>query len=146
MKRPISVQEAAAALGISQVAVLKRVARGTLLAKQLSGKGYLICRESIDGQKVDPSAFAKACDQWVSVPQACEIVCVTDGMIGRMLADGRLSGFRLNAKAWAVSRSSCERNIREYLSSPQGGGRPRNLTGSRAPKKKPRGRTSKKIA
>lgn len=142
MKRPISVQEAASLLGISEVAVLKRIAKGTLVAEQLSGKGLLVCRESVDGIAVDPEDFKSLCSQWVSVPQACEIVCVTDGMIGRMLMDGRLEGFRLNAKAWAVSKASCEKNIAEYIASPSRHGRPRNLTGSRSPKK----RTPRKIA
>jgi excisionase family DNA binding protein len=137
MKKPISVQEAASALGISQVAVLKRIAKGTLVASQLSGKGYLVCRESLDGSEVDPKAFAAACSQWVSVPQACEIVCVTDGMVLRMLADGRLDGFRLNSKAWAVDVRSCKRNIEEYLANPSTGGRPRVINGRHAPKKKP---------
>lgn len=141
MKRPISVQEAASLLGISEVAVLKRIAKGTLVARQLSGKGLLVCRESVNGIAVDPEEFKALCSKWVSVPQACEIVCVTDGMIGRMLMDGRLEGFRLNAKAWAVSKASCEKNIAEYLASPTHSGRPRDLNGSRSPKKR-----SKKIA
>jgi excisionase family DNA binding protein len=136
MKRPISVQAAAELLGISQVAVLKRIAKGTLVAKQLSGKGYLVCRESLDGQVVAPEDFASECRKWVSVPQACDIVCVTDGMIGRMLVDGRLDGFRLNNKAWAVSRASCEKNIEEYLAGPKPIGRPRVISASHAPKKK----------
>lgn len=137
MKRPISVQEAADLLGVSEVAVLKRIAKGTLVAQQLSGKGFLVCRESVAGIAVDPEEFRSLCSQWVSVPQACEIVCVTDGMVGRMLMDGRLEGFRLNAKAWAVSKSSCEKNIAEYMASPPKHGRPRVLSGSHAPKKKP---------
>lgn len=136
MKKPVSVQEAASMLGISQVAVLKRIAKGTLVARQLSGKGYLICRESVDGAEVDPDEFAFECKRWVSVPEACEIVCVTDGMVIRMLTDGRLNGFRLNGKAWAVDRLSCKKNIEEYLANPATGGRPRTLTGRHAPKKK----------
>lgn len=136
MKRPISVQEAASLLGISEVAVLKRIAKGTVVARQLSGKGLLVCRESVDGIAVDPEEFKSLCSQWVSVPQACEIVCVTDGMIGRMLMDGRLEGFRLNAKAWAVSKASCQKNIAEYLSSTSRHGRPRDLTGRHSPKKR----------
>ena len=137
MKQPISVQDAADLLEISEVAVMKRIAKGTLLASQLSGKGYLVCRESVEGIAADPAEFARECSRWVSVPQACEIVCVTDGRIGRMLADGTLDGFRLNAKAWAVSRESCEKNIAEYLANgSRTAGRPRVLTGQHAPKKR----------
>lgn len=138
MNRPISVQEAATILGISEVAVLKRIGQGSLVAKKLSGKAYLISRESVQGRRVDAEAFLASCRKWVSVPEACEIVCVTDGMIARMLADGRLNGFRLNERAWAVSRESCERNIAEYLANPNTGGRPRLIGASRAPKKRAR--------
>jgi len=145
MKRPISVKEAASLLGISEVAVLKRVAKGTLAANQLSGKGWMVSAESVAGRRVNRERFDAMCSLYVSVPQACEIVCVTDGMIGRMLLRGDLEGFRLNSKAWAVTRESCERNIREYLTSSQRGGRPRVLQGSHSPKKKPK-RSRKKIA
>ena len=144
MNRPISVKEAADILGVSDVAILRRIARGTLAARQLSGKGWMVSRDAILGKKFDKGEFDELCSRYISVPQACEIVCVTDGMIGRMLADGRLDGFRLNEKAWAVSKASCEQNIKEYLASPKTGGRPRVLTGTHAPKKKPVRR--KKIA
>lgn len=144
MKRPISVAEAAAALGIKEVSVLKRIRAGTLVALPLSGKGLMVCQESVDGEKVDPAAFRRACAKYVSIPEACDIVCVTDGMIGRMLADGRLKGFKLNEKAWAVERKSCEDNIREYLASPHRGGRPRLVGEARAPKKRAKGRRRQK--
>jgi excisionase family DNA binding protein len=146
MNRPISVQEAATALGISQVAVLKRIAKGTLAAKQLSGKGWMVSRDAVEGRKFDQKEFDRLCSLYVSVPQACEIVCVTDGMIGRMLTRGDLDGFRLNSKAWAVSRISCEKNIKDYLASSSRGGRPRVLHGNHAPKQKPKRTRVKKIA
>jgi hypothetical protein len=138
MKRPISISEAAEILGISAVAVTKRISRGTLLAVPLSDKGIMVCRESVLGEKADPKAFKKLCSRYISVPEACDIVCVTDGMIGRMLADGRLRGFRLNPKAWAVEKSSCDENIREYLASPPSYGRPRVIGAPRRPAKKPK--------
>jgi hypothetical protein len=144
MKRPISVKEAAKFLGISEVAVLKRIAKGTLAANQISGKGWMVSAEGAAGKAVNREAFDRECSRYVSVPQACQIVCVTDGMIGRMLLRGDLDGFRLNSKAWAVSRASCEKNIREYLADPGRGGRPRVLHGNHSPKQKPkRGRIKK---
>lgn len=137
MKRPISISEAAEILGISPVAVQKRIHRGTILAAPLSDKGIMVCHESVLGKSADPKEFAKLCAKYISVPEACDIVCVTDGMIGRMLADGRLKGFRLNPKAWAVEKTSCERNIQEYLASPPSYGRPRAVGQSRRPAKKP---------
>jgi hypothetical protein len=144
MKQPISVAEAAKILNMSQVGVLKRISKGQILAVPLSGKGLLVCRESVEGQDCNLEEFQKACRRWISVPEACDIVCVTDAMIGRMLADGRLKGFRLNDKAWAVDRKSCEQNIREYLANPPTYGRPRRVGEQCAPKKRPKGRSRRK--
>lgn len=145
MKPPISVQEAALRLGISRVAVMKRIHRGTLLALPLSSKGFMVCQESLAGEMASPAAFARLCERYVSVPEACDIVCVTDGMVIRMLNDGRLKGFRLNENAWAVDRRSAEENISEYLRSPYSqGGRPRELHKSHRPAKKAKGRVAKK--
>lgn len=144
VKQPISVAEAAEILKISQVAVLKRIAAGKLLAVPLSGKGLLVCHESVLGRQVDPDEFREECKRWVSVPQACRIVCVTDAMIGRMILDGRLKGFRLNEKAWAVDRRSCEKNIADYLANPAAYGRPRRIHDDCAPKKRPAGRSRRK--
>lgn len=144
MKQPISVGQAAEILGISAVAVFKRIRAGTVLAVPLSGKGLLVCHESVLGRRVDPDAFREECRQWVSVPQACRIVCVTDAMVGRMLLDGRLKGFRLNAKAWAVSLASCEKNIADYLADPPSYGRRRRIHDDCAPKKRPAGRSRRK--
>lgn len=141
MKTPISVQEAADRLGISRVAVMKRIVRGTLLALPLSSKGHMVCQESVDGDPFSPAEFGRLCGRYISVPEACDIVCVTDGMVIRMLHDGRLNGFRLNDNAWAVDRRSAEANIREYLRSPYSqGGRPRDLNRSHRPAKKAKGR------
>ena len=138
VKQPISVAEAAKILGISDVAVLKRIKAGRLLAVSLSGKGLLVCHESVLGKNPDPAEFRRVCERWISVPQACNIVCVTDAMIGRMLLDGRLKGFRLNEKAWAVDKASCEQNIREYLANPPTYGRPRRVGDDCSPKKRRR--------
>jgi hypothetical protein len=131
VQRPVSVSEAAAILGISEQAVLKRIHRGTLLAHPFSARGWMVCAEALFGQSeesfspVSENAFRRLCRDYISVTEACDIVCVTDGMVCRMLADGRLEGFRLNRKTWAVSRKSCVENMRQYLASPFGRGRPR---------------------
>lgn len=141
MRRPISVSEAASLLGISSVAVIKRIAKGQLLAVMLSDKGWMVSHEAVLGEEVDEKRFRRLCEGYISVPEACDIVCVTDGMVGRMLAAGILDGFRLNEKAWAVSRKSCEDNIREYLASKTPSvGRKRRVGDSRRPAK----RTAKK--
>jgi hypothetical protein len=136
MKQPISVQDAAAILGISRVAVAKRIQRGTLLALPLSSKGWMVCQESVAGKPHSPEEFERVCSRYISVPEACDIVCVTDGMVIRMLGDGRLNGFRLNDNAWAVERRSAEKNIREYMRTESQGGRPRDLGKSHRPPKR----------
>jgi hypothetical protein len=140
VRRPISIGEAAKMLGITPVAVKKRIDTGKILARTLSDKGILVCPESVLGQPCSEKAFERLCARYISVPEACDIVCVTDGMVGRMLADGRLNGFRLNGKCWAVERASAEQNMREYLASPPYRGRRRLLGESRRPVKRPAGR------
>jgi hypothetical protein len=141
MKQPISVAQAAKILGMSQVGVLKRIRAGKIAAVTLSNKGLLVAHESVLGQDCNLAEFERVCRRWISVPEACDIVCVTDAMIGRMLADGRLNGFRLNDKAWAVDKKSCEANIREYLANPPQNGRRRRVGEACRPKKRPTGRS-----
>jgi hypothetical protein len=137
MRKPISVRDAAEILGISAVAVMKRIKRGTLLALPLSSKGFMVCQESVLGEPHSPAEFERLCRRYISVPEACDIVCVTDGMVIRMLHDGRLKGFLLNGNAWAVEKRSAEENIREYMRGAlPPGGRPRDLGRSHAPKKR----------
>lgn len=145
MHRPISVNEAAEIAGITPEAILKRIAVGKLVSHRLSDKGVMVCRESLLGEKVSKSQWEKECSQWISVPEACDITCVTDGMVIRMLKDGRLNGFMLNSKAWAVSRTSAEQNYREALAQRDGKrGHPRYFDEPRRPKKRPTGRPRKK--
>ena len=138
MHRPISVNEAADIAGITPEGILKRITTGRLVAAKMSNKGILVCYESLMGEKFSESQWEKEVKKWISVPEACDVTCVTDGMVIRMLVDGRLSGFRLNPKAWAVSLASAEQNYREALE--QRGskrGQPRQFGASRRPKKKP---------
>lgn len=135
MHRPISVSEAAKIRGLTQVAILKAVDTGRLAAVKLSGMGLMLCREQVEGKKFSEAAFRKMCANYVSVPEACDICRVTDAAIVRWLAKGVLDGFRLNGKAWAVLKSSAEKEFREYLSRPSHvPGRKRDLGGSRSPR------------
>lgn len=141
MKRPISVKEAAKLLDVTEVSILKAIRTGRILAEPLSDKGWLVCHESVLGLPHSPSEFKRLCRGYVSVPEACEIVRVVDSMVCRMLADGRLNGFRLNSKAWAVDRKSAEQNLKDYIANPPTHGRPRRLIGPIAPKQRPLGRS-----
>lgn len=53
--------------------------------------------------------------EYVSVPVAAERLGCSDVWVIRMIQRGDLEGFRLSGRAWAVKRSSVEKNLREYL-------------------------------
>jgi len=88
--------EAAKLAGVTRNAILKRISTGTLMAVQLNGKAWMVCREDVARRKFSESEFRKLCGQYISVPQACDIVYKTDASVIRDLRSGRLSGFRLN--------------------------------------------------
>jgi len=52
---------------------------------------------------------------WISVPDAAELLGCTDVWVIKMIQRGDLDGFRLSGRAWAVSRKSVDKNLREYL-------------------------------
>jgi hypothetical protein len=53
--------------------------------------------------------------EWVSVPVAAELLGCSDVWVIKMVQRGDLEGFKLSNRAWAVSRRSVEKNLREYL-------------------------------
>lgn len=68
--------------------------------------------------------------EWVSVPDAAKMLGCTDVWVLKLLKSGDLNGFRLSGRAWAVSRSSIEKNLAEYLArDPSHAGRPRTKLG-----------------
>lgn len=121
--------------GVSEVAILKAVKTGRLLAVALSERGLMLSKEQVSGGVFSEREWRKLCDQYVSVPDACEIVHKTDAAVHRDLRDGVIDGFRLNGKAWAVRRSSAEQEFRDYLaraaSTP---GRKRDLGEAKSPR------------
>jgi hypothetical protein len=95
----------------------------------------MLCREQVEGKKFSEPEFRKLCGRYVSVPEACEICHKTDAAIIRDLKSGVIDGFRLNKRAWAVLRSSAEKEFRDYLANSKGRvGRKRDLGGSRSPR------------
>lgn len=52
---------------------------------------------------------------WISVPQAAELLGCSDVWVIRMIQRGDLEGFRLSGRAWAVSRKSVAKNHADYL-------------------------------
>lgn len=72
----------------------------------------------------------KQTSDFVSVPVAAEMMGCTDVWVIRLLKSGQLEGFRLNGRAWAVKRSSVEKNVQEYLGrDPSLSGRKRSKLG-----------------
>ena len=57
----------------------------------------------------------KQAPDYVSVPKAAEMMGCTDVWVIRLLKAGQLEGFRLSGRAWAVKRSSVEKNVQDYL-------------------------------
>jgi excisionase family DNA binding protein len=67
---------------------------------------------------------------WISVPVAAELLGCTDVWVIKMISRGELEGFKLSGRAWAVKRTSVEKNVREYLSrDPSLSGRKRSKLG-----------------
>lgn len=65
--------------------------------------------------------------EWISVPVAAELLGCTDVWVIRMIQRGDIEGFKLSARAWAVSKKSVEKNVKEYLEREEGkAGRPRS--------------------
>lgn len=64
--------------------------------------------------------------EWISVPQAAELMGCSDVWVIRLIRLGQLEGFRLSGRAWAVKRSAVEKNASEYLKRGSAVGRPRS--------------------
>jgi excisionase family DNA binding protein len=68
--------------------------------------------------------------EWISVPVAAELLGCTDVWVIRLIHDGKLEGFRLNGRAWAVKRASVLANVKEYAQrDPSEPGRKRSRSG-----------------
>jgi len=63
---------------------------------------------------------------WVSTVEAAEILGVSDVWVIKLISEGTLEAFRLNGRAWCVSRESVEKQSGVYNSQKtRGRGRPR---------------------
>lgn len=50
----------------------------------------------------------------ISVPEAAQQLGCSDVWVLKMVRAGALEGFKLSGRAWAITRKSVEKNIREY--------------------------------
>ena len=139
--RPISIQEAADAMGLSKSGITKAISSKRLIAVPLSGRGMMLSYEQCHGKKFSEDDFRKLCSKFVSVPEACDIVHKTDARVIRDLRAGIIAGFLLNGRAWAVDKRSAEQEFADYMANPNRVGQPRQIGTSRSPrvirKKKP---------
>lgn len=60
-------------------------------------------------------------NEYVSVPEAAEIIGCTDGRVRQMLRQGMLRAKKISERAWLVLRKEAEK----YAKTPQKRGRPR---------------------
>lgn len=68
--------------------------------------------------------------EWISVPKAAELLGCTDVWVLKLIHRGKLEGFQLNGRAWAVKRTSVEKNIKDYINrDPTLAGRKRSKLG-----------------
>lgn len=132
--RPISIEEAAKATGLTKSGVVKAIASKRLVAVPLSERGLMLSLEQCKGKSFDEAEFRKLCKKFISVPEACDIVHKTDAMVMRDLRSGRIAGFKLNGRAWAVDKRSAEEEWQDYLASPRRRGQPRQIGLSRSPR------------
>jgi hypothetical protein len=136
--RIVSINEAAKLRGQSKEGIVKAIHTGRLYSYQLSGKGHMLSARQVLGKTFDEVVFKKLCQQYVSVPEACNIVWKTDAAVMRDLRKGVIKGFKLNHKCWVVLRSSAEQEFRDYLEAHKGRvGRKRSIGEDRSPRKKP---------
>lgn len=52
---------------------------------------------------------------WISVPDAAQLMGCSDVWVIKLLKNKTLDGFKLSDRAWCVSRTSAEKNVKEYL-------------------------------
>ena len=102
--------------------------------KRLFLISILLLSSAAWGQSFDAAEFRKLCKKWICVPDACDIVCKTDAMVMRDLRSGKIKGFRLNGRAWAVEKASAEQEWKDYVSGPPRVGQPRQIGTSRSPR------------
>jgi len=55
--------------------------------------------------------------EYISVQLAARIMGCTEVWVLRRLNDGTLPGYKLNGRAWAVSRVACEQDVANYRAS-----------------------------
>jgi len=133
--RIVSVVEAASVRGVSREAIMKAIKTGRLYGHLLSGKGYLLSARQVEGKTFDRPAFEKLCRQYISVPEACNIVWKTDAAVMRDLRSGKIKGLRVNPKCWAVLKSSAEEEFRDYEENEKHRvGRKRTVGATRSPR------------
>jgi len=135
MDRIIGIAEAAQIRRMSREGILKAIRSGRLHAVTLSGKGLMLSERQVRGQSFSVKAFGRMCSKYCSVPDACNIVFKVDSAVIRDLRSGKIEGFQINSKCWAVLKSSAEAEFRDYLENQKNRvGRKRDVGATRSPR------------
>ena len=139
----MSVPEAAKVLKITSNGVVARIMAGTLLAKQFNGRAWMLSRRSVEGKPVIKSEWKRICDRYLTVPEVCEVLGVTDSYVVRLISRGILPAIRLNGKAWAVDAKATKANAKEYRPS---SGQPRQPGRKHVPTTRLKKKTSRVVS
>lgn len=67
--------------------------------------------------------------EWMSVPEAAQMLGCSDTWVLKLIGRNELEGFRLSGRAWAVSTRSVKKNLNEYIKDQGHVGRPRSKFG-----------------
>lgn len=57
----------------------------------------------------------KTPQEWISVPDAAQLLGCTDVWVIKLIRQKKLDAFRLSPRAWAVRRESALANLKEYF-------------------------------
>lgn len=110
----VSVPRAAELAGVTPATILNRITRGEIVATRFSGKAIVVSARSVCGHVVDRDQFLRVVDSLATVEQACRLLGVSEAYVPKLVSRGRLHGFKLNGKVWAIHRDSVEQSARQY--------------------------------
>lgn len=114
----ISVMQAAKRLGISRVAVYKKVKKGILEAKRV-GRHFVIATDAIENVSQNPSSeVSNSQKEYFSVPEYAEHIGVSRVAIFKRIQTGSIKALRVGGK-YIIPRNAMDQNVESevnYLS------------------------------
>jgi hypothetical protein len=132
----VGVRDAAAIAGVTTSGLKNRIARGMVVGVRFNERAFVVSALSAGGCQIDRVAFDQSISKLATVEEACRQLGVCEARVPRLVRQGRLDGFLVNPRTWAITRESIDRNASEYdPSSAKGTPRRPGLPGRRRPKK-----------